>query len=155
MKQSILSIRAFISTLILFACLVRSEPNVGDVVHGFEPQLFTNRYGVSSVTVVSNGFLFIDRKYVPAPYCIERVGQGIVVNGILVNNLFIGDPDETENANANWRSPRHGFRANTPRGVSTSLKCPLQVVVVIDNKAVRGGGRRRRLLHEAIEEQAA
>jgi hypothetical protein len=113
MKQSVLVIRAVASSLIFFAYVVRSEPNVGDEVYGFEPQLLTNRYGVSSITIVSNGFLFIDQKYVPAPYCVQRVGQGIIVNDILVNHLFVGDPDETEKANSDWRAPRHGFRADT------------------------------------------
>ena len=43
-------------------------------------------------TVVSNGYLFVEFDYIPPPYHIQRVGQGVVANGVLVNCLFRGDP---------------------------------------------------------------
>ncbi len=37
---------------------------------------------------ISNGYLFIDFKYIPPPYVLERVGQAVTVNKIIVNCLY-------------------------------------------------------------------
>ncbi len=64
----------------------------GSIVTGDEPELYVNRFGKSDPIVVSNGYLFVEFTYMPPPYCIQRLGQAIVVNGIMVNRPFNGEP---------------------------------------------------------------
>ena len=70
----------------------RPEFDYGSRVTGDEPGLYVDRYGKGEPAVVSNGYLFVDFEYIPVPYHIQRVGQAVVVNGMVVNYLFRGDP---------------------------------------------------------------
>ena len=73
-------------------CALCAEIDYGSRVNGDEPRLYVDRYGVGEPVVISNGYLFVEFGYIPSPYHIQRVGQGVVANGILVNCLFRGDP---------------------------------------------------------------
>jgi len=77
----------------LASCSV-AEIDYGFQIKGDEPILYVEKYGRGDAVVVSNGFLFVDFKYVPAPYTIQRVGQAVVVNGIIVNCLYKGEIHE-------------------------------------------------------------
>ena len=76
----------------LSVCALRAEIDYGSRVSGNEPRLYVDRYGMGEPMVVSNGYLFVEFDYIPPPYHIQRVGQGVVANGVLVNCLFRGDP---------------------------------------------------------------
>ena len=74
------------------SCALRAEIDYGSRVEGNEPRLYVDKYGIGEPMVVNNGYLFVEFDYIPPPYHIQRVGQGVVANGILVNCLFRGDP---------------------------------------------------------------
>ena len=74
------------------SCALRAEIDYGSRVAGDEPRLYVDRYGKDEAWVVNSGYLFVEFDYIPPPYHIQRVGQGVVVNGVLVNCLFRRDP---------------------------------------------------------------
>ena len=74
------------------SCVLHAEIDYGSRVNGDEPRLYVDRYGMGEPMVVNNGYLFVEFDYIPPPYHIQRTGQGVVANGILVNCLFRGDP---------------------------------------------------------------
>ena len=80
------------------SCALRAEIDYGSRVNGDEPRLYVDRYGMGDPTVVSNGYLFVEFEYIPAPYHIQRVGQAVVVNGVIVNCLFRRYPPVGERA---------------------------------------------------------
>ena len=57
---------------------------------GDEPELLVEFLGTNAPVVVESGWVFIDYEYVPGPYRLQRIGQGILVNGILVNKMYPG-----------------------------------------------------------------
>jgi len=100
----------------LAASFVSAEGlHVGEKIRGDETVLLADLYGTGVVTTVTNGYLFIDREYAPRPYRIQRVGQAVLVNGILLNALFRGNPREIAAEKKDWRSPLRGFKVDTPR----------------------------------------
>ncbi|MEI9478894.1 MAG: hypothetical protein WCO26_20310 [Deltaproteobacteria bacterium] len=70
---------------------VKAGINFGDVITGTEPELLVDKCGKGDPVVVSNGYLFVECRYVPAPYTIQRVGQAVVVNGMVANCLYTGN----------------------------------------------------------------
>ncbi len=62
--------------------------DIGSVIQGDEPILHVERFGRGTPVSISNGYLFIDFKYIPPPYVLERVGQAVTVNKIIVNCLY-------------------------------------------------------------------
>lgn len=62
--------------------------DIGSVIQGDEPILHVERFGRGTPVAISNGYLFIDFKYIPPPYVLERVGQAVTVNKIIVNCLY-------------------------------------------------------------------
>jgi hypothetical protein len=69
--------------------------DIGSVIKGNEEILHVGRFGRGTPVVISNGYLFIDFKYIPIPYVIERVGQAVTVNNIIVNCLYTNALPET------------------------------------------------------------
>ena len=92
-KRMILAVAVCMS-----ACVLRAEIDYGSRITGNESKLYVDRYGMDEPVVVSNGYLFVESEYIPAPYHVQRVGQAIAVNGTLVSCLFRGDPPFGENA---------------------------------------------------------
>lgn len=97
---------------------VSAEVDYGSLIQGDEPVFHIEKYGRGEVMVASNGYLFVDFKYLPAPYIIQRIGQAVVVNGIVVNCLYKREiPEKYENSVQTvkdssgkehiWRSPPH------------------------------------------------
>jgi len=97
---------------------VCSEVDYGSRIRGDEAVLHIDKYGRGDLMVASNGYLFIDFKYLPAPYTIQRIGQAVVVNGIIVNCLYKREiPEKYESSvqkakdssgkEHEWRSPPH------------------------------------------------
>ena len=82
-------------------CVLRAEIDYGSRVEGNEPRLYVDRYGMGEPMVVSNGYLFVEFGYIPPPYHIQRVGQGVVANGVLANCLFRGNPPIGETMRVN------------------------------------------------------
>ena len=76
----------------VLSCALRAEIDYGSRVNGDEPKLYVDRYGKGEPWVINSGYLFVEFDYIPPPYHIRRVGQGIIANGVLVNCLFRGDP---------------------------------------------------------------
>lgn len=76
----------------LFARALQAGIDYGSTVKGDEPELCVDRFGIGQTTVISNGYLFIEFVYMPPPYRIQRIGQAIAVNGIMVNRPFSGEP---------------------------------------------------------------
>jgi hypothetical protein len=127
-----------------------SEPTVGQKIAGNEELLRVTRYGSNTCTVVSNGYVFVDGEYIPAPYTIQRIGQGVVINGILVNVLFKGDPDEVAKANTSWVAPLHGFKPDTPKVIAeTNIKIVLWHLANKASVFIVRGGREMELRHTA------
>lgn len=105
---------------VLFAVseIVQAGVDYGSRIKGDEPELHAEKYGKGETIVVSNGFLFVDFTYVPAPYSIHRIGQAVVVNDMIVNCLYkkeIPEKDEQYSQTIKgpdgreivWRSPAH------------------------------------------------
>lgn len=97
---------------------VSAEVDYGSLIQGDEAVLHTEKYGCGKAMVVSNGYLFVDFKYLPSPYTIRRIGQAVVVNNIVVNCLYKRDiPEKYEDYDQKvkdssgkehvWRSPPH------------------------------------------------
>jgi hypothetical protein len=72
----------------LFSSAEGEATDVGSLIQGDEPILHIEKFGRGNPVSVSNGYLFIDFKYVAPPYVIERVGQAVTVNHIIVNCLY-------------------------------------------------------------------
>lgn len=111
----------YIGILILLFSLFGGSAIAGEMLHvgakikGDETVLMTNRYGVSDEVTITNGYLFVDREYIPSPYHVRRMGQAVVVNGILLSIPFTEKPETTAEANRDWRSPMYGFKSDTPK----------------------------------------
>ena len=65
-----------------------AEVDYGSLVKGDEPELYVDKYGKGDPVVVSNGYIFLDYKYMSGPYVVQRVGQAVTVNGVVVNCLY-------------------------------------------------------------------
>ena len=65
--------------------------DIGSTIQGDEPILHVERFGIGHPVVISNGYLFIDFKYITPPYVIERIGQAVTVNKIVVNCLYTNE----------------------------------------------------------------
>lgn len=102
----------------VFARPVFAEADYGSRIRGDEAVLHAEKYGRGEMVTVSNGYLFVDCKYVPAPYAIQRVGQAVAVNGIVVNCLYKREIPESHERHVQkfkgssgreyeWRSPGH------------------------------------------------
>lgn len=131
-----------IKTLVVVGlCLVclgeswASDPIIGQKIAGNEDLLCVARYGSNTCTVVSNGYVFVEGEYLPAPYTMQRIGQGTVINGILVSDLFKGDPDAIAKANESWLATRYGFKPDTPKRVA-EFNIALIMLDLRDNLAI-------------------
>jgi hypothetical protein len=92
-------IMAVVAITSILTILVGAELDVGDRVTGEENDLLVNFFGTNEAVVVTNGYLFLDFDYVPGPYTIQRVGQGVSINGRLFSSLYRG-PMPWTNSNA-------------------------------------------------------
>ena len=107
-----------VAALCIFVEIVQAGVDYGALIKGDEPELYVEKYGKGESVVVSNGYLFVDFTYVSAPYSVQRVGQAVVVNGLIVNCLYkkeIPEKDERysqivkgpDGREIVWRSPAH------------------------------------------------
>jgi hypothetical protein len=71
--------------------VVFAAVDYGSIVQGDEPELYVDKCGRGDTSIVSNSYLFVDFKYVSAPYSIQRSGQAVVVNGVVANCLYKGN----------------------------------------------------------------
>jgi len=104
---------AFASAIAMVCSLntAGSEIEFGSEVEGDEDILFTKQLGKGEIEKVKSGYLFIDFRYIEPPYRIQRIGQGIVVNGVLVNILYRGKfPKE---GGKHWTEADYGFGPDT------------------------------------------
>lgn len=123
-RNGIGNVKKYIMALILggsgliFADYALAEIDFGSVIKGDEPRLHVEKYGISEPIVVSNGYVFVDFKYSPAPYTIQRIGQAVVVNNIIVNCLYTNDIPKVFKRHVSefvddkgkkhlWKSPPH------------------------------------------------
>lgn len=118
MRYRILVRTTIVSVLCAIAEIVQAGVDYGSRIKGDEPELHVAKYGKGESVVVSNGYLFVDFTYIPAPYSVQRVGQAVVVNGLIVNCLYkkeIPEKDERysqivkgpDGREIVWQSPAH------------------------------------------------
>ncbi len=127
MKIRIISSCIVLVVLNLGIFVSGKEIKVGDEIKAKEPLLLIDRYGTGDAQVVSNGYLFVSGKYIEHPYKIQRVGQGIVVNGILINRLLTKDPEKIVAGIKDWSSAWYGFNVDTPKEFAE-----LQIRLLVD-----------------------
>lgn len=82
-------------SLMILSCSSVFGVYTGSIIQGDEAILHVERFGRGVPVVISNGYLFIDFKYIPSPYAIERVGQAVTVNNIIINCLYTNDIPES------------------------------------------------------------
>ena len=118
MKNRDLKIQITSVVLSILAGIAHAEVDYGSQIKGDETVLHVEKYGRGDPVVVSNGYLFVDFTYVPAPYAVQRIGQAVVVNGLIVNCLYkkeIPEKDERYRQIVKgpggreivWQSPAH------------------------------------------------
>jgi len=106
MKRSKM-VKSFFNLIILI-CSSAFGVDIGSTIKGDEEILHVERFGRGTPVVISNGYLFIDFKYIPIPYVIERVGQAVTVNNIIVNCLYTNALPETFQSVASERRGSDG-----------------------------------------------
>ena len=74
------SVAALQMTVVSLAGTTFGEHSAGD-----ERILFKEYLGVGEKSVYSNSYVFINGMYIEPPYVVQRIGQAVTVNGIIVN----------------------------------------------------------------------
>ena len=88
MKKQIGKLIVCVVVVGVLPSVVFAEVDYGSLVKGDEPGLYVGKYGKGNPVVVSNGYIFIDYKYISGPYVVQRIGQAVTVNGVVVNCLY-------------------------------------------------------------------
>lgn len=106
-------------------------------------ELHVDEFGQDKSTIIANGYLFVDFKYIDAPYVIQRFGIGVAVNSMLVTCPILPSSNRVAEAKANWQDPLHGITQDslgkTAEGNAIILRNALN-----SGSAVFLSGQRRR-----------
>jgi len=118
----------------------------GMSIEGSEKALHLSQFGQDKLTTISNGYLFIDLRYVSAPYKVQRVGSGIAVNGMLVSCPLRGNLPSVARiaaAEKNWQDPLHGYKPDSYKKAAQANAIILRTALQYDSAVFLSGSKNK------------